>query len=402
MSGRWTTWLAWSLCGLYLALAVISQGLLVVNADPTFWESLALALVWFLFPIVGALIASRQPGTAIGWIFCALGLVTVTGDVAAQYASYALFTAAGSLPAGAFMAWLQSWPWSIQFGLLGFLLLLFPDGKLVSRRWRPVAWVTVAASTLLAVGMAFTPGPLGNHEIFHVIPNPVGLEALAGDVGQALVAVGFGLLNISILLAVMSMVVRFQRARGVERQQLKWFAVAATGLAAAFVMNFVYQFVPILHGLQEAAWLGGLAGIAIAIGIAILKHRLYDIDLLINRTIVYGGLSAGLGLAYWASVVVLQQALQPFTQGSELAIIVSTLAVAALFSPARRWIQDLVDRRFYRRKYHAERTLENFSAHLRQEVDLDSLSTELLALIRDTMQPAHVSLWLRGSAGAKL
>jgi hypothetical protein len=151
----------------------------------------------------------------------------------------------------------------------------------------------------------------------------------------------------------------------------------------------------------EAAWLGALAGIALAIGIAILKHRLYDIDLLINRTIVYGGLSAGLGLAYWASVVVLQQALQPFTQGSELAIIVSTLAVAALFSPARRWIQDLVDRRFYRRKYHAERTLENFSAHLRQEVDLDSLSTELLALIRDTMQPAHVSLWLRRSTGAK-
>ena len=401
MCGRWTTSLAWSLCGLYLALAVISQGLLVVNADPTFWESLAIALVWFLFPIVGALIASRQPGTAVGWIFCALGLVTVIDDVSAQYAGYALFTAAGSVPGGEVMAWLQSWPWSIQFGLLAFLVLLFPNGKLPSRRWRPVAWVTAAASVLLAVGMALTPGPLGNHEIFHVIANPVGIEALAGEVGQALGQVVFGLLNISILLAITSMVVRFHRARGVERQQLKWFAVAATGLAAAFVVNFVYQFVPALQWLRQAAWLGALAGIAVAIGIAILKHRLYDIDLLINRTIVYGGLSAGLGLAYWASVVLLQQALQPFTQGSELAIIVSTLAVAALFSPARRSMQDVVDRRFYRRKYHAERTLESFSAHLRQEVDLDSLSTELLALTRDTMQPAHVSLWLRRSAGAK-
>src|SRR5438874_760640 len=195
MNRRWTTSLAWSLCGLYLTLAVISQGLLVVNADPTFWESLAIALVWFLFPLVGALIASRQPGTAVGWIFCALGLVTVIGDVSAQYASYALFTAAGSLPAGELMAWLQSWPWSIQFGLLAFLVLLFPNGKLPSRRWRPVAWVTAAASVLLAVGMALTPGPLGNHEIFHVIANPVGIEALAGEVGQALGQVVFGLLG---------------------------------------------------------------------------------------------------------------------------------------------------------------------------------------------------------------
>jgi len=176
---------------------------------------------------------------------------------------------------------------------------------------------------------------------------------------------------------------------------MKWFAVAAALLAATFIVNFVYQWLPDLQAVTRAAFLVAFASLALAIGIAILRHRLYDIDLLINRAVVYAALSAGLGLVYWASVVLLQQVLRPFTQGSELAIIVSRLAVAALFSPARRQIQNVVDRRFYRRTYDAQRTLETFSATLRQEVDLDSLNAELLAVISRSMQPERASLWLR-------
>ncbi len=191
------------------------------------------------------------------------------------------------------------------------------------------------------------------------------------------------------------MVVRFRRARGVERQQMKWFAIAASLVAAAFIVNFAYQFVPELHVLEQAAFLLAFASVPVSVGIAILRHRLYDIDRLINRAVVYGALSAGLGLVYWASVVLLQQVLRQFTQGSELAIIASTLAVAALFTPARRRIQNVVDRRFYRRKYDVARTLEDFGVRLRQEVDLDRLTDELVRGVHGTVQPAHTSLWLR-------
>jgi hypothetical protein len=248
--------------------------------------------------------------------------------------------------------------------------------------------------------MALKPGELGNREIFESVPNPLGLEIVGSPVGQALGLAAFGVLNVCILLAAVSMIVRFRRARGVERQQLKWFAVAAALLAAAFVVNFTYQFVPELKGLQLVTGLGAFASVPLAVGIAILRHRLYDVDLLINRAVVYAFLSAGLALVYWASVVLLQQVLRPFTQGSELAIIGSTLAVAALFSPARQRIQTAVDQRFYRRKYDATKTLEAFSARLRQEVDLGNLSADALRVVHDTMQPTHVSLWLRRPAGS--
>jgi hypothetical protein len=392
VSGRWTTWLAWSMCALYLVCAGISQVILVLRAEPDFWETLSHNLVLFLFAVVGGLIVSRRRNNAVGWILCALAIVYISEDVSAQYAAYALFIRPGSLPAGVIAAWLQSWLWAVSFGLMAFLLLLFPNGRPTSRHWRAVAWTAAAASVLLAVGMAVSPGPIGNRDVFQPIENPFGL---VGPAPQVIVHAAFGLLNLCLLLAATSMIVRFRRARGVERQQMKWFAVAATLLAATFIVNFVYQYLPELQAVSRAAFLVAFASLAVAIGIAILRHRLYDIDRLINRAVVYAALSTGLGLVYWASVVLLQQLLRPFTQGSELAIIVSTLAVAALFSPARRQIQNVVDRRFYRRTYDAQRTLETFSATLRQEVDLDSLNAELLAVISRAMQPERVSLWLR-------
>ncbi len=192
------------------------------------------------------------------------------------------------------------------------------------------------------------------------------------------------------------MVVRFRRARGVERQQMKWFAIAASLVAAAFIVNFAYQFVPELHVLEQAAFLLAFASVPVSVGIAILRHRLYDIDRLINRAVVYGALSAGLGLVYWASVVLLQQVLAAvyarFRAGHHR---LHVLAVAALFTPARRRIQNVVDRRFYRRKYDVARTLEDFGVRLRQEVDLDRLTDELVRGVHGTVQPAHTSLWLR-------
>ena len=389
------------MCALYLLLAVISQALLVVNDDPTFWDSLASSVVWFLFTVIGALIASRQPGNAVGWILVGLGLGTNIEDFAGQYGRYARFTMSGSVVGGELMAWLQSWLWAVEFGMQAFLLLVFPNGKLLSRGWRPAAWATATASIVMAVGMAFKPGEIGNRDIFRSIANPFGLEGLSGPLEEALGVAAFVALNLCILLAAASMVLRFRRARGVERQQMKWFAVAASLLAAAFVVNFVFQFVPELKLVDEAALLGAVASVAVAVGIAILRHRLYDIDLLINRAVVYALLSAGLALVYWASVVLLQQVLRAITQGSELAIIGSTLAVAALFSPARRRIQNVVDRRFYRRKYDAQQVIRDFSQHLRQEVDLDKLSAELQMVVSRTVQPADVSLWLRRSDGVQ-
>ncbi|HEY3082396.1 MAG TPA: hypothetical protein VGM69_21120 [Chloroflexota bacterium] len=388
-------WVAWSLCALYLVLAVVSQILLVVNGRATFWEALAWKLVFLLFAAIGALIASRQPGNAIGWILSAIGLFGVIDYVPTQYAIYALFTAPGSLPAGELMAWLQSWLWAPGFGLFGFLLLLFPDGKLPSRRWRPTAWVTGGACATLAVGMALKPGGLGNREIFQSVANPFGLEGFPGEVTAALAGGGFVVLNLCLLLAAASMVRRFRRASGDERQQLKWFAFAAALVAVGFVANFTYQFLLIPEGLQQAMLLVAEASVPLAVGIAVLKHRLYDIDLLINRALVYGTLTAALGLLYWGGVVLFQQLLRPLTQASELAVIGSTLAVAALFQPARRRVQELVDRRFYRRRYDATRTLEAFGARLRHEVDLDAMAADLRAVAWQTVQPTHVSLWLR-------
>jgi hypothetical protein len=282
------------------------------------------------------------------------------------------------------MLWVYLWAFVGTMPVATFMLLLFPDGRLPSPRWRPAAWLVAAALTLVFLHSAFAPGRIADFPR----DNPLGLDGIAGEIAGWL-SLALPLVSVAALASVASLVVRLRRSSGDERQQVKWLA---TGGAVLFV-GIVASNVPGGPGLL-AILLGQMA-VAAAVGIAILRHRLYDIDVVINRTLVYGALTAALAAAYLGSVLLLQLALNPLTASSNLAIAGSTLAVAALFQPARRRIQAIVDRRFFRRKYDAARTLERFGAQLRDEVDLDALGDDLRAVVTETMQPAHVSLWLR-------
>jgi hypothetical protein len=346
------------------------------------------ALAW---STVGAIVASRRPENPVGWILWAMGLLTGVALFAGQYATYALLVRPGFLPGSELIGLLSSWIWVPIIGLLIFLLLLFPNGQPPTRRWRPVAWIGGAVIAMGAINEALVPGTIDG---LAPLRNPLGIEsakrilALLSTISQALAAA-------LLLVAAASLFVRLVRARGEERQQVKWLAYAATVLATSFFLSSV-------SGAIGASWVGfvlsmvGFLGIPVAAGIAILKYRLYEIDFLINRTLVYGSLTATLALVYLGGVVVLQYFFRGLTgQESQLAVVASTLAIAALFVPLRRRVQGFVDRRFYRRKYDARKTLEAFSAKLRDETDLDALNAELVSVVQDTMQPAHVSLWLR-------
>ncbi|MDP8899855.1 MAG: hypothetical protein M3N33_01655, partial [Actinomycetota bacterium] len=329
------------------------------------------------------------------WIFCAVGLVLGVGVLSAAYADYALSAGRGSLPGEEYAAWISAWTGGPGALLAAaFLFLLFPTGTLPSRRWRPVAWMAAIGSPLSALGEALKPGPLHTHSS---IDNPVGIEGTIGGVVEVLGTAGAVALNAGVLLSGISLVLRLRRARGVERQQLKWFVYAAVMMGGGFFASFVFS-----SGLANSiAWSSGILGfmvLPVATGIALLRYRLYDIDALINRTLVYGALTAILVTLYLGSVVALRGLVFGFTgKSSQLVIVASTLAIAALFSPLRRRIQGFIDRRFYRKKYDAARTLETFSARLRNETDLDELNGGLLSVVHETLQPDHVSLWLRPS-----
>jgi hypothetical protein len=342
------------------------------------------------FSGVGALVASRQPGNAIGWIFCAAALLgPALGNLADAYAWYWLdghAASEGLAKAGASYA---SLGWMPEVLLpITFLLLLFPDGRLLTPRWRPVAWCAALGMAGAFVTTAVTPGGL---EDFPQIQNPFGIHSGLRD---ALEGLSFLLLLIGVIGAPLSLYLRLRRASGQQREQIKWLVWAGAVAVVTFVVG-VAGYDVWGEAISNAAILLGVLGTAVATGIAILRYRLYDIDVVINRTLVYAVLTATLAGAYLASVLLLQLLLSP---SSDLAIAGSTLAVAALFQPARRRIQELVDRRFYRRRYDAARTLERFGGALRDEVDLDSLGGELRGVVAETMQPAHVTLWLRETA----
>ncbi len=403
MTDRTARRLSWSLWAATLALMAAGGALTILNRGTTLdreeWESslgIGFLLLFLAFSTTGALIASRHRRNPIGWILLALGALGAVTSAGEGYALYALRTEPGSLPGGEAAAWLVGWgSGASSITLLGFVLLLFPSGSLPSRRWRPVAWTGIASLTLIFLS-GFTPGELSTFGAFE-LTNPFGIdgaEALeaAGVIGFAL-AVGFTAAGVVALRR------RLRRSVGAERQQLKWFAFAGALICAAFLAAPIIWSIPSVESspLWPIIFLLSVGALPVATAIAILRHRLYDIDVVINRTLVYGSLTAILAGAYIGIVLLLQLAFSPVTEGSSLAVAGSTLAVAALFRPARRRIQAVVDRRFYRRKYDAERTLAAFSAHLRDEVDLDALHAELVGVVRETMQPAHVSLWLRGA-----
>jgi hypothetical protein len=384
---------AWMLCGLVgvVTLLIAVLKLIIAGADDEVPADLAVGtadIVWAAvilgFGVVGALIASRHPLNPIGWIFCAGALAFSLSGLGESYAIYTLFAdPAGPLGGGRTMAWFSTWVW-VPGGvaLVVYFPLLFPSGRLLSARWRPVAAAAIAAAAFLSVGIAFSPGRFDD---LPQVENAYGVAGTGGDVFRAFQSLGWLLLVVCLVASATSLVLRFRRARGVERLQLKWVAAASGLLVASFFLWEVWE------GLVPL----GIGAMVVAAGIAILRYRLYDIDVVINRTLVYGVLTATLAGAYLATVLLLQVALSPLTEESDLAIAGSTLAVAALFRPARRRIQAIVDRRFYRRRYDAARTLERFGTRLRDQVELDSLSGELRAVVAETMQPAHVSLWLR-------
>jgi hypothetical protein len=404
MNHRIAAWLAWSLWAFSLALTALSLLLLVLNhSHPdvpvyAFWAENVLFSVGF--STVGAVIVPRMPPeNPIGWLFCAIGLLWAVLHYSGQYAIYTLQAAPGSLPAGELASWVYSWLWVLGLGLSVFLSLLFPNGRFLSGRWRWFARLSALLTLVGAVLAAFSPGRivLG----LPGIRNPLGIEVLP----NAYVPVQV-LMLVLIAVAAASLLMRWMYARGVERQQTKWFTYTTAEAASGAILKYV------ISEPLDLVWLGwvgqalvliGLAGIPISMGIAITRYRLYEIDLIINRTLVYGSLTATLVALYFVGIVVLQRVFVLLTgQQSTLAVVASTLLIAALFNPLRSRIQSFIDRSFYRRKYDAAKTLERFSMKLRDETDLEALSGDLVRVVRETMQPAHVSLWLRTETSRKV
>ncbi len=339
---------------------------------------------------LGGAIALRQPRNRVGWIYLGSGVCVAVMEAAQEYASYALVERGGTIPGGEWGVWLSQLGLSLGLGPMAtYLLLVFPNGQPPSARWRPVAWYTLSALTvwIATSSLLFTSVGYG-----FVVPNPVSLGfAISTDQGGRLLVSSI-VIGPAAILCVAAFVHRFRGSRGVERQQLKWVAYAAVIFVAG-----LFLVVPLSFGRRpiEIAQQLVTLSVPVAAGIAILRHRLYDIDLLINRTLVYGATSAAIAATFFIGIVALQALLRPLTAGSELAIAASTLVSFALFQPIRRRVQDAVDRRFDRSRYDAARTFDLFADRLRDEVDLDALRGDLLAAVRTTMAPAHASLWLR-------
>ncbi len=369
------------------------------------------------FATVGLLVAARAPGNPIGWLFLGIGDALLLTDAANSYA-VPVVAGAGSSSFGLVLLWLGHWTGSAAFLVLTTLVpLLFPDGRIVSREWRPAAALGVAVIAAFGLFPAVEPGLMGkfapaNFGRVVSIENPLGIGALAPLVTAAEMArlpIGLGVS----LGCVASIVVRYRRSAALERAQLKWVAYAASAFFAVVLVGnllqvFLQRSVSDLDlasapGQSLFLWWGtvfpaAMSLIPIAAGIAILRYRLYDIDLLINRTLVYGALSLVIAATYAGFVVASQTFLRPLTSGSELAVAGSTLGTLALVQPFRDRIQRAVDRRFYRSRYDAARTLDAFSARMRDQVDIDSVRIEVLEVVGTTLRPASVSLWLRGPA----
>jgi hypothetical protein len=414
MSSRASSWLAWSLAVLSLAMFVAGVALTFLSfsgapstrpSNP--WDTvggLLLFVPFLAFPLVGALIASKRPHNSIGWICLAAGLF------------WMLIVLEDSIPSAVHtpvvLDALTQWTWVPPVGLLGiYMILLFPDGRLPSRRWRPLAWFSGAVMVFASVALTLSPGQLEGHP---GVRNPFGLEGHP-LVAQALPGI-IALLPVCILASAASLVWRYRHSGGEVRQQIKWVAFAASLVGVMYLSALVIGHFftpeamstwgggntpPLVEILLNAVLLS-YAGVPIAVGFAVLKYRLYDIDIFINRTLVYGPLTAMLVLCYLGAVVTLQAAFRSLTgQESTLAVVASTLVIAALFNPLRRRVQSFVDRRFYRRKYDAAKILAAFNSRLRDETDLGTLRDDLTSVVSETMQPTHVSLWLRPDRGPR-
>ena len=379
-----------------ILLTTLLEYRLHVRGDPLLEDALLIVGLG-AFAVVGALLVAKRPTNVIGWIMAAVALMVGLGLVGDAYAAYVVTTRGRPDALAVVGAWIGNWYWYLMLALaLIYLPLLFPDGRLPSRRWLPVA-VLAGIGTLGMVFLGMLTDTLRGTMVSYTIDNPIGIEGL-GRVEDLPVfgVLGVLLLGVGTIGAAASVVVRFRRSLGVERQQMEWFLYAAALLLLVPVAVLASDFLP---EIVSSVALGlPLVALPTAIGIAVLRYRLYEIDTLINRTLVYGSLTAMLAVVYFGGVATTQaifRALTGHAQQPQLAIVVSTLVIAALFTPLRRRIQSFIDRRFYRSKYDARKTLEAFSAKLRDETDLDALSDDLVGVVWETMQPAHVALWLR-------
>jgi hypothetical protein len=384
-----------------IAMHVVGWVMLTVNGSNA-TEGVGGALVFdiplLVFPLTGILVARRQPRNAVGWVLLGVGLASGIGSVLDGYATYGLVTNPGSLPGAAAVAAISAPMWDpVVVPIATLLLLLFPDGRPPSRRWRPVLWLTLFAMVAVFLAIACSPGAVSDS--VPDVSNPLAVPAIASTLPFVL-----PLIPLCMILSAASLVIRFRRSRGVERLQLKWLATAAAIAVGMYALADVFSLVhwnggdPVWLTILQNASLVAFLLIPISIGVAMLRYRLYDIDRIISRTIAYSILTALL-VGVYALVVV---GVGTVTGRSDNPVLIAgaTLAVAALFRPARRRIQGVIDRRLYRRRYDAEQVLGSFSSRLRDELDLDALSSELLAAVSQTVQPAQIGVWIRGRGAA--
>lgn len=389
---------AWLVVLIYIAgtgANIWLKGRLHLQGDHP-WEDVVLLVGFGAFAVVGALLVAKRPTNLVGWIMAVAGLMVGIFPVGDSYAGYVMTTRGHPDALAVLGAWTQSWYWFLLLALaLVYLPLLFPDGRLPSRRWLPFA-LLMGIGTLSVVILGALTDTLTGQDVHYRIENPIGIEGLAPVESLPVFGVLGVLLSMGFVGAVVAVVVRFRRARGIERQQMKWFVYAAALIPTFLVLDHLPQVIDsVVFGLV-------IISLPTAIGIAVLRYRLYEIDLIINRTLVYGSLTATLVALYLGSIVVLQRLFVVLTgQESTLAVVASTLAIAALFNPLRRRMQVFVDRRFYRKKYDAAKTLEAFGARLRNETDLKELSSDLVSVVNETLQPEHASLWLRPRDGER-
>jgi hypothetical protein len=388
MNIRTATWLAWSACTVALLVLALSLLLILLGWSTPLpqglkpWRDQVVSLVGIVgAPLLGGLIASRRPNNGYGWLWLGFGLGLALQLLAESYAAYAVAVQPGLLVAPRTISRVLALGGQLALAFAPFLFLLFPTGRLPSRRWRLLAWIAgISGAVLFALFLLFDR------------PDKVGGAITAMTIAAVIVIFA------AIVISAFSLVVRYRRASGVERQQLKWFALAAV-LGASYVVGELLGLKRLFGGtfwnLLDAATNTALYA---AVGVAVLRYRLYDIDLLINRTLVYGSLTGTLALVYFGCVTATQALFRALTGQEQLpqyAVVASTLVIAALFNPLRRRIQRFIDRSFYRRKYDAAKTLEGFSTKLRDETDLEALKGDLVGVVGETMQPAHVSVWLR-------
>lgn len=391
--GAWILWTAFVvtvICAAYV-------GLNPASGPPIGVIDIVWASSFVGFPTVGALVVTRFPRRPLGWLLCLAPLVLMLGVLLSDVARRGI---ADPSPSWEWLAWFSSLLFPIGLGLIAVTPLLLPNGELPSPRWRAVVWLIAVGGAGGALVEAVRPG------IYEIgagfsdpgrgdLRNPLGIEALRGSI-DLLGAVTVGAVMAGLVLAVISVPIRFRRAHGTERQQLKWLALGAVSISLCLLMALLLGAIGFSNGYVETGLaIGMILALPVSIGLAVRRERLYDVDVLINRTIVYALLSAILGVAYLGVVIILQAVLGSWTVESDLTVAGSTLAVAALFRPVRASVQSFIDQRFYRRRYDAGRTLASFSSRIRDSVDLDSLNGELIQVVGQTMQPAHASLWLR-------